>query len=87
MIDLISYYSIFALAGGIMSIWKLFIPIRNKMIVTYNESHSFVESPIISGFIWLLLSIIFITLIINALLFDVERNRFIDEVVDTGRKG
>lgn len=83
--DYLYYYLILATSGALLSVYNLFLPVRNKLLE--NEStHSFVTDPIKSMVIWTILATVAIPFITKAILFDQERDKFIEQVYKGAKK-
>ena len=77
LVDIIVYYLIFAVSGGILSTIEHYIPIRNLIKADGIKDHPFVNSPIISVIIWWGAAVLFIPKLVLPLLIDRHKQTFI----------
>jgi hypothetical protein len=77
MLEVLYYYLIFAVSGGVMSIISHFLPIKNMIREAGLEEHPFLTSPVITTIVWYGAAVLFIPLLIRPLLMEKHRQSFI----------
>lgn len=82
MIELLIFYVSFALAGGLISWKKIFLPVCNRLAAEGKEDHPYLSSPFISAVVWIMLSTVVIPFMAWSLIDESEREKFIDYVYD-----
>ncbi len=82
MIEFLMFYLSFALAGGIMSYFKIMRPVIKRLKAEGNLAHPYVTSSITSCITWVVLATVVIPFMAYALIDDEQRNAFIDYVYE-----
>ena len=77
LVDILVYYLIFAVSGGILSTIEHYIPIRNLIKEEGIEDHPFINAPIIGAIVWMGAAILFIPKLVLPLLVDSAKQKFI----------
>ncbi len=73
---LVLYISL-SLAGGLITWYNIFLPVRNLFIKDKVMDHPYVKSPVLSAIVWIVLAAIMLPFVMSSLLFEDKRNLFI----------
>ena len=76
------FYLGMALAGGILSWFHVFLPVRSMFKKEGNLKHPYVNSPVWSTLVWVILAAIMLPFICSSLLFENKREIFIKATYD-----
>jgi|WetSurMetagenome_2_1015567.scaffolds.fasta_scaffold18012_3 hypothetical protein len=77
MLDVLYYYLIFAVSGGLLSVGSLFVPIRSMIRKAGLNTHPFLTSTALTTIVWFSMAVLCIPMLIRPLLMEVHRQTFI----------
>jgi hypothetical protein len=83
VLELIYWYLIFAASGATFSLFSHYLPIRKMIKLSEGVEHPFVESPIVTMFIWWIAAVIYIPFLVLPLLVEKHRQTFITQTYET----
>lgn len=82
MSDWFIFYIGMALGGAILSWFRIFLPVRQKILAEGLLDHPYVSNIVITTVVWLVLAMLVIPFIASALLLDSKRDIFIEQVYE-----
>ena len=77
--DIVYYYVILAISGGVLSVIVHFMPIVNQLEFLGHNDHQFVRRKLFTGVVWFVMATLTILFIAKALLLDKYKKAFIDQ--------
>ena len=73
----VNYYLSFAVSGALLAWWRIFLPSMHLLWRETEGDHPILRSQVISGTVWVGISVLFLPVLIIPLLQEKARIRFI----------